>query len=388
MRMRYRQLQPAVLSPEIGAPAFGRLPNVDFQAAMRSAAPSVTSLVRLMFVTTRLNRGAGGLSPAEYFSHRLWDPLFGRGDLRRFVGLSGQGRFHAACCDIAWKAVADDKVVSTATTRSAGVQSLPEELAIVHPSRRLDGVYSIGSSEDLRKWLRSPAAYPLVAKPIDGVFSVGVISAVSVDPDADVIHSVTGATLRVKEVCERIMAHPGGYLIQRALQPPASVAAMSGGRLCSVRVLVLLTRAGPVIHRAALKIPLSANVADNYWRLGNRLGAIEMMSGEVIRVVTGTAQHLRRDPIHPETGVLIEGMTIPDWPVLRELIANVAPLFPGIRTQSWDVALTDRGPVLLEINWGGDLHLHQFAHGEGILDPIFCDHLRECGYRGKLPARG
>jgi hypothetical protein len=53
----------------------------------------------------------------------------------------------------------------------------------------------------------------------------------------------------------------------------------------------------------------------------------------------------------------------------------------GIRTQSWDVALTDRGPVILEVNFGGDLNLHQLAHGAEVLDP-FCDtHLRRCGYR-------
>lgn len=387
MRMNDREVRLAALSPEIGAPALGRLPKVDFQTAMRAAAPSVASLVRLMFVAARLNRGPGGLSPAEFFSHRLWDPLFGRGDLRRFVGLSGQGRFHAACCDIAWKAIADDKILSTALLEAAGVEALPQTLAVVHPHRRLDGALAIRSPEDLLHLLRSPISYPLVAKPIDGVFSVGVINAVSVDPATDTIQSVTGAASPISEAAERIMAHPGGYLIQRALQPPTLIASMSGGRLCSVRVLVLLTRAGPVIHRAALKVPLSFNVADNYWRPGNRLGAIELTSGQVIRVVTGTAQDLRRDPVHPETGAPIEGMAIPDWPALGELVMTVAPLFPGIRTQSWDVALTDRGPVLLEINWGGDLHLHQFAHGEGILDPIFCGHLRECGYRGTLPAR-
>lgn len=387
MRMKDHEVRPAGLFPEINPPALGRLPKVDFQAVMRASAPSVTSLVRLMFVTRRLNRGPGGLSPAEYFSHRLWDPLFGRGDLQRFVGLSGQGKFHASCCDIAWKGIADDKIVSASLLTAAGVEALPQTLAVVHPHRELGGALAIRSSDDLRHLLRSPLSYPLVAKPIDGVFSMGVINAVSVDPATELIQSVTGAALPVDEVAERIMAHPGGYLIQRALQPPISIASMSGGRLCSVRVLVLLTRAGPVIHRAALKVPLSCNVADNYWRPGNRLGAIDLASGQVMRVVTGTAQDLRRDPVHPETGVPIEGMMIPEWSMIRDLVSTVAPLFPGIRTQSWDIALTDRGAVLLEINWGGDLHLHQFAHGEGILDPIFCDHLRECGYRGLLPAR-
>ena len=56
-------------------------------------------------------------------------------------------------------------------------------------------------------------------------------------------------------------------------------------------------------------------------------------------------------------------------------------MFAGIRTQSWDVALTDRGPVFLEVNFGGDLNLPQLANGKGVLDDTYAEHLRHCGYR-------
>ncbi|MGL1664087.1 sugar-transfer associated ATP-grasp domain-containing protein, partial [Vibrio parahaemolyticus] len=62
---------------------------------------------------------------------------------------------------------------------------------------------------------------------------------------------------------------------------------------------------------------------------------------------------------HPDTGAAIVGTDIPDWPRLIDLVQAAALVFPGIRTQSWDVALTDQGPVLLEVNYGGDLNLGQ-----------------------------
>jgi len=64
-----------------------------------------------------------------------------------------------------------------------------------------------------------------------------------------------------------------------------------------------------------------------------------------------------------------------------ELVMSAAPVFAGIRTQSWDVALTDQGPVFLEVNFGGDLNLAQLANGKGVLDEGYIEHLRECGYR-------
>ena len=42
------------------------------------------------------------------------------------------------------------------------------------------------------------------------------------------------------------------------------------------------------------------------------------------------------------------------------------------------------GPVFLELNYGGDLNLHQLAHGAGVLDETYREHLQRCGYRGKL----
>jgi hypothetical protein len=61
-----------------------------------------------------------------------------------------------------------------------------------------------------------------------------------------------------------------------------------------------------------------------------------------------------------------------------------AQTFAGIRTQSWDIALADPAPTFLELNFGGDLNLHQLAHGQGVLDDQYRTHLQRCGYKGKL----
>jgi hypothetical protein len=42
--------------------------------------------------------------------------------------------------------------------------------------------------------------------------------------------------------------------------------------------------------------------------------------------------------------------------------------------------VTDQGPVLLEVNFGGDLNLAQLAEGRGVLDDDYRAHLRQCGF--------
>lgn len=368
-----------------GAPRAGHPPAVDLLTNVREAAPTAAALARIVWATTRLSRGPGRLMPAEYFQHRLWDRRLMQGDPAQFVGLEAQGRFHRQSCDPGWLAIADDKLLTESVLRGAGIANLPETIAVVHPDRCLAGAAHLTARRDVAGYLGSSEIMPFVAKPIDGIFSIGVIHGVGRNDRGDAILTVDGGSETIEDVADRIVAHQAGYLIQRALRPAGAIGAMTGDRLCSVRALVFLTPAGPVFHRAALKIPVAGAMADNYWRPGNRIGAIDLATGEILRVMTGKASTLRRDPIHPDTGCPMEGATIPAWGELCALVSRAARLFPGIKTQSWDIAVTDRGPVLLELNWGGDLHLHQIAHGMGVLDRAYCSHLRACGFGDTLP---
>ena len=145
-------------------------------------------------------------------------------------------------------------------------------------------------------------------------------------------------------------------------------------------VFVTLEKAGPRIHRATAKIATGNNPADNYWRPGNMLGAIDLESGKIVRSVCGSGAELRLNDPHPDTGRPVIAAQIPDWNRVKETVVRGAPIFAGIHSQSWDVALTEHGPVFLEINFGGDLNLTQLATGKGVLDAAFSEHLKEWGY--------
>lgn len=113
------------------------------------------------------------------------------------------------------------------------------------------------------------------------------------------------------------------------------------------------------------------------------LGAIELETGLISRVVRGTGVEMSLDEAHPDTRRAIVGTLIPQWEALTPLAVSAAEILPGIRTQSWDIAIAAEGPVLLEVNYGGDLNLAQLAHGAGVLDERYTEHLARCGYRSR-----
>lgn len=354
------------------------IPDIDLAANLQAAVQGGKRHWQILREVMALRRGPGKLTPQEYFYYRLWDPGLSGEAKKCFVGKQAQEPMHRACNELAWFSAAADKLLFQTIMTGSGLP-VPRLLTVIGQERGLPGIPVIDDRSAIAPLLRREDLYPAFAKPIDGIYSLGVLRLDRLDPSGDRVLTSDGP-LSVARCAERLGAHPAGYLVQQLLRPQKDIAALTGSRLCSVRFLVLLTPDGPLIHRAAVKIPTGDNVADNYWRRGNLLGAVDEQ-GVIRRVVRGSGRDLEIVEAHPDTKMQLHSAALPDWSRARDLCIEAALTLPGIRTQSWDVTLTDEGPVLLEVNWGGDLNLHQLAWGQGVLDEPFRAHLRRRCYR-------
>ncbi len=365
--------------------ALDRIAPIDFRAGLALAAASGRSPATMIREMASLRFGPGRLTSNEYYYYRLWEP--GRTDTerRRFVGKVAPSPMHVACNQPEWKALASDKLAFHALMRGAGFP-VPGLHAVGHQVRSLPGVRSLRSTASTAAFLRDPAIYPLFAKPIDGQYSLGVISADRCDAGRDLL-LLRGRRQEadIPGIAAAIAAHPGGFLLQERLEPATGLADAFGDQLWSVRLLVLLTPEGAIIHRATAKVPVGDNPADNFWRPGNLLAALDRDTGGLDRVIRGTGEALEVLTTHPDTGASFRGTVIPQWSRMTDLVREAAGLLPGIGTQSWDIAVAAAGPVILEVNYGGDLNLSQLASGQGTLDDVYLAHLRRHGYRARPP---
>ncbi len=362
-----------------------RVPTVDVKENLRIALTSgrrTTAMLREMLI---LRLAAGQLAPAEYLYYRLWEPCLSIEQKRAFVGKHAQHRMHVACNDRHWYQAAADKILFH-TIMAGAALPVPAVLAITQPGRTLRGAQSLDQPEQIAKFLRNRTVYPLFAKEAAGKYSLNVISADAYDEATDSLVLFGGGFQPVLQTVQS-MSEGRGFILQPRLRPDRQIAEQFGPRLWSVRLLVLLRPDGPHIHSAVAKIATGGNPADNYWRAGNMLGAIDRATGRIASCVRGTGAQLTRDEAHPDTGQPVNGFEIPQWSELCDLTRQAASVFPGIRTQSWDVALTDQGPVFLEVNFGGDLNLAQLASGAGVLDEDYRAHLRQCGFKLERGAR-
>lgn len=352
-----------------------RLSNL--QAAYRSGSKGLLRELCL------LSRRPGKLTVDEYLYYTLYDQALSPDERARFVGKRVQTAMHHACNDTRWFAIADDKLLFYSLMLGTNLP-VPETLATYDTKGRNTFCRTLSDKQALRTFLADDTIYPLFLKPIDGMYSIGALRLQQATGSGIILKS--GQNASPDDIVTFISDYgKQGYLIQRILQPHADPLRHFGKTLPSIRFLVLLNDDGAAIESAVVKIPRSHNIADNYWRSGNMLGSVNQETGIIERVVTGAGDSYREITVHADTGISLIGYQLPDWRQAISLCLKAATMFPGIRTQSWDIALSDKGPILMELNFGGDLNLHQLAHRRGILSTTYIKHLKSCGYRGTLP---
>jgi len=345
---------------------------------------SLRRATRALPVTTILKPalGPGKLTFDEAIYYDLYRKDIAVDDTLRYVGKRQQENFHLTCNDAHWFAAAHDKALFYMIVKGAGLPT-PTTLAVTGTKVRSGFPRFLPTKDAVTAYLLENRDWPLFMKPIDGMYSIGALKVMGlVDGRLDLFDGESATAEEVALYMTKISN--AGYLIQNCLLPSSFALQAFGPNVPSVRFLILFSNNEPVVESTVIKIPSGRHVADNYWRETNLLGALACETGTIERVISGTGSGVVEHQTHPVTSSQLVGKTIPDWPEICRTAINAASLFPGVRTQSWDVALTSDGPVLLEFNYGGDLNLHQLAHRRGILTESYVAHLHRCGYKKKL----
>jgi glutathione synthase/RimK-type ligase-like ATP-grasp enzyme len=328
----------------------------------KSAASQAAEIVRL-------GLGHNRITPSEYYYYCLFDDQrFTLQDKTEFLGMRAQQKIIRQCNPIIWWGLAHDKLLCHALLEGLGLPT-PRILAISHPCRSFGNVPVLRDAASLSGFLRGSMPYPFFAKPVSGMYSVGVALVLSYSPDTDCVTFFDGRKVELDKVAAAIFGQGGdGYIFQERLTPHSILREVCGEAVSTLRMVVILTDKGPELFRVVWKVIAGGNVADNFWRPGNLLAAVDPETGVVKRVVRGVGPEQQELESHPDSGRPLLNMVLPLWEDAKALCLRSAEAVPGLRLQAWDVALCENGPVLVELNVGGDFNLPQTAHGRGLLD--------------------
>ena len=346
------------------------LPGLNYLTWMRRATESGKTLGGMLKEIASLLFGPGKLQPEEYFLYQLYDDQrFTPEAKRTFMG-SNRPTVHSP-----WAQIVHDKPTLTAILRGLDLP-IPETQAIVHPTRTFGGAKTLRNRDDIIEFLRNDANYPIFGKPFDAACSLGTANISGFDGSRDCLVLSNQETVALDDFVDEVERFGWKYLLQTLMRPHPDLIPIVGDRVCTVRMFVLQDHEGCQLLRASWKIPASANGADNFWRAGNILAGVDVETGQIIKTLQRTPDGTEPITHHPATGASFENLVFPEWNSMREAVMAAAPNLPGCHFQGWDVALTDRGPVLVELEGdGGDPIMEQLCFETGLLQGRYLDFL-------------
>lgn len=318
------------------------------------------------------------LDPWEYYFFEVYLDRYPIVEKQRFVGWRREVHIDRLLNAGPDREVANDKIAFYALMHSKGAP-VPRVAAIYRGNgRHFPGAALLHDAERAADYLCDPVNAPFFAKPIRGAHGGGTWAISGPSHDGRELETTCGRRIGIPDFIASLDVHAqGGFLIQPLLRTHDAIGDLCGDRLTSLRIIVILAPAGPEILSAVWKIPTGTNITDNFdiGRTGNIVAGIDLDTGRVRRVVRG--DYWRNIPLdaHPDTGVRFGDFHLPDWPTVTTLCLEHARHFPGLRLQHWDIALSDQGPVILELNVAAGMRTHQIVQQRGI----FGERLRKLG---------
>ena len=175
---------------------------------------------------------------------------------------------------------------------------------------------------------------------------------------------------------DSLFAEAEVYLLQEALQPHEELRSlMPGAGMGTVRAVTVNHAQGPKVAFVCARIPLGDNVSDNFvgGQSGNLVASLDLATGALGTVYAPGAVHpavLTSIERHPLTGLEFEGYCYPRWDEILKIALTAAAKFDCLYTAGWDIALSTRGPVLIETNWRYDIDILQFAGQRPLKDEM------------------
>jgi len=335
--------------------------------------------------------GPQSMPPLDYFDFRLFDPKLTEADRLAFVSEHEITRLNSALAPdpmLSLTGLIDSKILTELLLRGAGLPT-SETVAVACSSPAPLPCQVLTGAEAVEHFLRQEGRLPLFGKPTGASLGVGAAVLARLEGDELVLGDGTRTPVR-RFAAEVARDYPDGYLFQRIVVPHPKLAELIGPVIGTLRILSLRLKAGPAPLFAMLKMPGPGAMVDGALSGANAAAFVDTATGKILRAQLLTAP-IGEDLTHGHvTNAPLTGAELPDYPQALALALDAHRLFPHQGVLGLDIMLSDRGPLINEINLNPLSSLVQQARGRGLFDESFKAKYREAlAVNGvKLPVKG
>jgi hypothetical protein len=176
---------------------------------------------------------------------------------------------------------------------------------------------------------------------------------------------------------ELLKTYPDGFIAEELIVQCSELAAFHPSSVNTLRLTTVRQSNGDIylIHRAFFRIGQGGRCVDN----GGNGGIFAGIDYETGIVKGAIDERMNRYIVHPDTKKTILGFQIPRWEEAKDYAVKLAKVLPNLNYCGWDIALTDKGWVMVEANGKGLFIGFQMPTQEGFREEFESIKLR-CGY--------
>lgn len=158
----------------------------------------------------------------------------------------------------------------------------------------------------------------------------------------------------IKEVYNTLITYPKGVVEEFIVQHP-KMSSLSPSSVNSLRFVTISSNTKPVtsdgkmcdVAYSMVRIGRGDSIVDNL-HSGGMVALVDLETG--IFVTAGADREGKMYDVHPESGTPIKGFTVPFFEEAKEMVLEAIKTKKVEGYLGWDIAISEHGPMLLEVN--------------------------------------
>jgi Sugar-transfer associated ATP-grasp len=324
--------------------------NFDLAQALRVTAKlRGISQLRLAGEIIRLGRGRQRLNWKEYFLYGAHQPSLSVEQRAEFLGESVMWAMNQALTprpdELAGLFV--DKMLTDLVLTRCGIPVAGVRAVAV--AKRTQVPYDVLPDVGSLEAFLADTPLPFFGKPAHGSRSIGAVSILG--REASTLILGDGSQVEIADfAAEIIRAFPEGYIFQDLMIPHPDLARIVGPVIASVRVVTVRIETELEPLYAAMKMPGPGQMVDDIVSFINTMCGIDHRTGQIVRGQDACKLGGIEMALNQVTGAPLAGAVLPAWPDVVRLARSVHEIFPRQGLLGTDVAITEGGVKVIEVN--------------------------------------
>lgn len=288
-----------------------------------------------------------GLTAEEYYDFELdkQDELF----RSSFLGLNEQRYYLDYLNPVKYYSLSRNKYLAHKVLEKTGVRTSKLYCYYQPEGRYRDSDECGGDLQSVLRVLKNKDVDDCVIKTTESSHgdNVWVIKSITYKDDDAVLVRFDGQAILLSEVLGEVP-----LIFEGVVHQTTQFRGFNESSVNTIRFMTTLFPDGSAkIIACFFKIGRAGKCIDNAGSGGNVDTSVDLETGEIKYAIQFDGwRRIKEIDEHPDSGTRLNGEIIQNWESIKAEVIGFQKAFPFCKAAGWDIAITDDGPVVIEVN--------------------------------------